>query len=277
MKSRSGFTLVELLLVIAVIAILAALLFSAIAVAKTRARQTACANNFKQMGVAIVMYTGDYNLYPGCLDAPEPFYYVWMPRLLSLMSNNRKAFSCPAAPASSAWDTNANKSLGGVNPATGLFDPFSVRETTQFSVGYNDWGIHYNNGGNVLYRPQLGLGGDVTGVFTQGLVRDSAIKKPSDMIEIGDVPAGPLTGTPIFNASINPADTSAIHTGCPANRHNYRTDLVFCDGHVEAPKRNDIRDPQSASWRSAWNNDNNPHFELGYWVAHPGWENILDH
>ncbi len=56
-----GFTLIELLVVIAIIAILAAILFPVFAKAREKARQSGCANNLKQMGIAHSMYLEDYD------------------------------------------------------------------------------------------------------------------------------------------------------------------------------------------------------------------------
>jgi len=279
-----AFTLIELLVVIAIIAILAAMLLPALSKAKQKAKQIACINNNRQIGIAGVMYTSDYNQYPGCLSTPAGgspnYYYVWPTRLLSMMGGNRKAFSCPAAQPWMAWDTNLNVNSAGTGTLGGTgpngYDPYAITRTSFFGLGYNDWGIHFQAGAEAITRPQLGLGGDVDGGGSQGPIKDSSVKSPANLILICDVPSVKQNATPNFNANADPADVSAVHSECPSNRHNSRTDVLFCDGHVESPKRNDLRNPLNAHWRARWNNDNDPHTAEGNWIGNPTWVNTSD-
>ncbi|MBN8527232.1 MAG: prepilin-type N-terminal cleavage/methylation domain-containing protein [Planctomycetes bacterium] len=61
MTHRCGFSLIELLVVISIIAILAALLLPVIGLVRTQARSMACASNLRQVGMCVQAYEQDWN------------------------------------------------------------------------------------------------------------------------------------------------------------------------------------------------------------------------
>ncbi len=63
-RSRAGFTLVELLVVITIIAILAGLLSPIVADALRKAKRTECGNNLRSIGLAAQAYAGTNKIYP---------------------------------------------------------------------------------------------------------------------------------------------------------------------------------------------------------------------
>jgi prepilin-type N-terminal cleavage/methylation domain-containing protein/prepilin-type processing-associated H-X9-DG protein len=261
LEHKRGFTLIELLVVIAIIAILAGMLLPALGKAKAKGKQTACLNNMRQLGIATLMYVQDNKVYPGCYSVTPAVYAVWPVRLFSQMGTNRAAFYCPAADPKSAWNTNVNKTLGSTSPE-GFKDPFGISSTAKFSMAYNDWGLSPPSAGL-----QLGLGGDVNGGFFKGLIPESKVVSPVDMIMLGDSkPDGS------WDANMDPSNPAEW----PSNRHNRKTNLMFCDGHAESASRKDIINPKDLKWMRRWNNDNLPHTEFATWVVNPTQEAKLD-
>jgi len=90
MRARRGVTLVELLMVIAVIAALAAILFPVFARARERARSHSCTMNLVNMGVALQLYASDHGgSYPPTEDDLSP--------LIRRYLRNDLVFTCPSA------------------------------------------------------------------------------------------------------------------------------------------------------------------------------------
>jgi len=84
MKEKSrGFTLVELLVVIAVIGILVGLLLPAVQFAREAARQVQCRNNLRQMGIALHSYDSVHRQLPSGLVWPNRTF--WSGQLLPFL------------------------------------------------------------------------------------------------------------------------------------------------------------------------------------------------
>src|SRR5688500_5072752 len=71
---RRGFTLVELLVVISIIAVLMGLLYPVFAQARRRAQQAPCTSNLRQIGQAFRMYLDDHEYKPPQIDRLSPGY-----------------------------------------------------------------------------------------------------------------------------------------------------------------------------------------------------------
>ena len=95
--SRRAFTLIELLIVIAIIAILAAILFPVFARARENARRASCQSNLKQIGLGIMQYTQDYDeqMPPRLVSASPSMTWkdIIQPYVKSI-----QIFACPSNP-----------------------------------------------------------------------------------------------------------------------------------------------------------------------------------
>src|SRR5947209_4156936 len=89
---RRAFTLIELLVVIAIVEILAAFLLPVFARVREKARQASCASNLKQIGLAMMLYTQDY-------DGVLPLYVNnWSTVIVQPYLKNQQVVTvCPSA------------------------------------------------------------------------------------------------------------------------------------------------------------------------------------
>ncbi|MDA1273432.1 MAG: prepilin-type N-terminal cleavage/methylation domain-containing protein [Verrucomicrobia bacterium] len=188
-----GFTLVELLVVLAVIAILASLLLPALTRARSAADSTACRSNLRQLTIAIRLYTDDTGVFPMSSPAVNGVVnHYWFDRLSSYASG------WPDSSGSTVYSCPAYVRVRGV---------FRRHPNPIGSYGYNTSGV-----GGVRIHPEkayysgLGLGGELLleGGNERVVVptRDSSVVNPSEMIAVTDAILYSSPTTPEFEGRI---------------------------------------------------------------------------
>jgi prepilin-type N-terminal cleavage/methylation domain-containing protein len=232
-----GFTLIELLVVIAIIAILAAILLPVFATARERARRSSCENNEKQLGVAFLAYTQDFDEQ---MPGSQWWGYGWGNKIYSYVKSTG-SYKCPD-------DTNPGN-LAAAPP--------------KYPISYaTNINIRANCNGSVCGGVNLS---QLTAPASEVLLFESAMTgnngphrlSASDLTNPNDE-AGNTSFSSSTGNGFGPSATTGTYTlvpGCSgqnndatldAGRHdstNFTLNYLGMDGHVKSLTMSQVADP----------------------------------
>ena len=255
---RRAFTLIEMLVVIAIIGILAALLLPALAGAKRKAYQIACVSNLKQLAVAGLMYANDTEHFP-VYDNPNYPGTLWMG--MNTVSNAQKLLLCPVT--HTPWTSPGFQNDGTADTAW-----YWGRGPRPFYGSYamNGWLYDTNNYGYqggaeahpeyLMNRASQVQNGSETPLFADSVFVDVA------PLETDPPP------TDLYSGSLGQGYPEAEMGRCTIPRHGWGNpgsapqdfdpsqalpgaiDMAMTDGHVELVRLENL---WNYTWHLGWN------------------------
>ena len=257
-RAGAGFTLVELLAVIAIVSILAALLTTGLSNARVAADAAVCTSNLRQIGLALQLYLTDNSTFPLAQESGTH----WAQRF--------KAYTNEEWPETDYLSDTANSSKIGIYRCRGY-----VRINGKY-VNISDGTSAYVSGAyayNISGLNQMewtGLGGGGRS-FNLGGVPESEVVNPAGMLAFGDAVftlgvgnsgRGFCLGVEDLGFGMSMPELIAASATVIKRRHLARWTSSYVDGHVESLSTEELFDRQAEGRLRKWNRDNLPHKEL---------------
>ena len=196
------FTLIELLIVIAIIAILASMLLPALNKARERANGTRCLSNAKQMGMGTSMYLPDngdfFMLYQTQYAVADGYKRVWAELLSDGKYVNRAIFACPS-----------------------LRSPKVQTNYTPSGMTYTGYGYNFRNLGS-------NMGIDSSDKTTAKL---SQLRYPLIGYMAMDTNQGLGSNLGLYRV-VEILSSNPVSSGRPDPRHGNGVNILYVDGHA---------------------------------------------
>jgi prepilin-type N-terminal cleavage/methylation domain-containing protein/prepilin-type processing-associated H-X9-DG protein len=240
----AGFTLVELLVVLAIIGIIIALLLPAVQMAREQGRRGACVPNLLQLGRGVIAYEGRQNFIPGWRNASVSGTggptYAWPVILLPFVERRdlyRSFESGTAAPstislflcASRAVDKSLAAPLayaGNCGSGTTVKGDGVMLDTTVGRIGFDFIGRGDGTSSTVLLAERCGI--------TIGTLADWAAAQATPYVNTAIGHPGVVhVGAPGLTRVVNaPTSVASGQFRYPSSPHSGGVNVVFCDGHT---------------------------------------------
>jgi len=268
---RKAFSLVEMLVVVAIISLLVAIIFPVFGTVREKGRQTTCTSNLKQIGMGMLQYSQDYDEMETysyfCVQSNGNFEYTWSDAIYPYV-RDADVFDCPDdlfVPTSGSFEEFLPPTAS--NPTASEYAPGSYLANSSFR---NNSKASPRVGGN--YGPIVtSLNGSlpvsvsqINSPSTTALVFDGAQYSPTGATwtystyysyvayDWNQEAYYPPTATQVYPMleMCNPcAATSAGNGGATAivARHSGFVNVAWCDGHVKAMQLTDLLKTKTGS------------------------------
>lgn len=236
-EKMAFFTLIELLIVIAIIAILAAMLLPALSQARQRARSTSCQSNLKQVGYLHQLYI-DANDEYALGSIPNGSW--WFSKLRSLAGGGKKPdyMTCPSNPVNN-WDDGVNTCYEmsyGLNIGTfGKNHAANPGKTTMNRLSKVPAILKFPNAPKCIFIMDV-----------MNYKSNSAISKTAEIYQFHS-----------YDKYFHPFNITA--KGVLAAHHNRRTNALHLAGHVSSLGVGELFDGSGKFTKAGLYNYMNPH------------------
>ncbi len=254
-SQRKAFSLIELMVVIAILSILASMLLPALKTAKRTAHAINCSNQMKQIGLGLAMYEGDYNGFlPAAMDDSIPVNAMWPSWQMQVAESIR--YKIPGIVTYSSW--------GSPNEWSDKHSIFKCQEdemkrtvnTSQY-VGISSYAV------NMEVMARYGtISTNISG-RTNGGVKVQMIPQPSTTLAVVERFITPNTignSKYILTSSRPQAQSGYQFYGINAGTlsdirlttsgvHSSGSNWLFCDGRVDKMRYADTIESGKNFWK----------------------------
>jgi prepilin-type N-terminal cleavage/methylation domain-containing protein/prepilin-type processing-associated H-X9-DG protein len=254
--TRRGLTLIELLIVIAIICIIAAILFPVFVKAREDSRAAQCSSNLKQLGIALIQYNQDYDELEPCGIDQYDRMNGWASEIYSYVKSSA-VYICPDDPTPNAGASyGVNAQLGGKDGGIGHAPaPIQLNQLADPSKTV----MYFEVQNDQFFDPSVqGINSSNGDWYSATFAKDASGYGTGGDTETGNDPNGQnsqngvtsIVGQPGVLQYATGKMLNSIGNNFTAltGRHRGGSNFEFCDGHVRWLRGTSVSAGYAVNW-----------------------------